>query len=201
MLKLNDNLMIAIVNEGQAERFMSIARKAGAGGGTVMPAKGTASGKILNFLGLGTKARELILMVTDRATADKVVEEIRTTGHMQGVAAMLRSEKEENMASRWKMITIIVSTGYSDDIMNAARKAGATGGTVTHARGTGTEDDVRFMGVEIVPEKEMIMILCDADKTQKIVDAVTSLKCLDAPGIGVLYTQDVSDFRNLDPNK
>ena len=105
------------------------------------------------------------------------------------------------MASKWKMITIIVNTGYSDDIMDAARKAGASGGTVTHARGTGTAEDAKFFGVTIVPEKEMIMILCESGKTQKIMDAITSLKCLDEPGIGIIYTQDVTDFRNLDPSK
>ena len=201
MLLLQNSLMMAIVNEGQAERFMSIARKAGAGGGTVIPARGTASGKILNFLGLGDKSREMVLVVTDSDTAGKIVDDVRSDGHMKGVAAMLRSDGEEKMASKWKMITIIVSTGYSDDIMDAARKAGATGGTVTHARGTGTEEDIKFMGVDIVPEKERIMILCESERTQQIMDAVTSLKCLDEPGIGIMYTQDVCDFRNLDPNK
>ena len=201
MLLLQNSLMMAIVNEGQAERFMSIARKAGAGGGTVIPARGTASGKILNFLGLGDKSREMVLVVTDSDTAGKIVDDVRSDGHMKGVVAMLRSDGEEKMASKWKMITIIVSTGYSDDIMDAARKAGATGGTVTHARGTGTEEDIKFMGVDIVPEKEMIMILCESERTQQIMDAVTSLKCLDEPGIGIMYTQDVCDFRNLDPNK
>ena len=201
MLLLQNSLMMAIVNEGQAERFMSIARNAGAGGGTVIPARGTASGRIMNFLGLGDKSREMVLVVTDSDTAGKIVDDVRSDGHMKGVAAMLRSDGEEKMASKWKMITIIVSTGYSDDIMDAARKAGATGGTVTHARGTGTEEDIRFMGVDIVPEKEMIMILCESEKTQQIMDAVTSLKCLDEPGIGIMYTQDVCDFRNLDPGK
>ena len=202
MLLLRNSLMLAIVGEGQSERFMSIARTDGAGGGTVIPAKGTASGKILNFLGLGDKSRELVLVVTDSETAGKIVDDVRSDGRVKGVAALLRSDREEDdMASKWKMITIIVSTGYSDDIMDAARKAGATGGTVTHARGTGTEDDIRFMGVDIVPEKEMIMILCDAENTQKIMDAIMSLKCLEEPGIGIIYMQDVSDFRNLDPNK
>ena len=45
------------------------------------------------------------------------------------------------------------------------------------------------------------MILCEADHVDTIVDAITSLKCLDEPGIGIIYTQGVSDFRNLDPKK
>ena len=201
MLLLHDNLMIAIVNNGQAARFVSIAKKAGAGGGTVIPAKGTASSRFLGFLGLGGKSREMIMMVIDKALAGRIVDEVRSEGRMQGVAAILGSREEENMASEWKMITIIVNTGYADDIMAAARQAGASGGTITHARGTGTAEDARFFGVTIVPEKEMITILCETAKMQKIMDAITSLKCLDEPGIGVIYTQDVISFRNLDPGK
>ena len=201
MLMLQNNLLVAIVNKGQAKRFVDIARNAGAGGGTVIPAKGTATGTFLRLLGLGDTSKEMILMVIERNLAGKIVEQVRRDGHVQGVAALLRSEREENMASKWKMITIIVNTGYADDIMDAARKAGARGGTVTHARGTGTDEDVKFLGVQIVPEKEMILILSEAGQTEKIVSAISSLKCLDEPGIGIIYTQDVSDFKNLDPKK
>jgi nitrogen regulatory protein PII len=201
MLLLQNNLMIAVVDKGQAARFVAIAKEAGAGGGTIIPAKGTASGKVMRFMGFGGKSREMILMVIDGSLAHKIVDRVRSEGRMQGVAAIMGSDKEENMASKWKMITIIVNTGYADDIMDAARKAGASGGTITHARGTGTAEDAKFFGVTIVPEKEMITILCEAERTQKLVNAITSLKCLEEPGIGILYTQDVTEFRNLDPGK
>ncbi len=201
MLVLHNNLMIAIVNDGQSKRFMSIAKGVGAGGGTVIPAKGTASSNLLRILGLGNKSKEMIMIVIDRQKADDIVQAVRKDGRIQGVAALLGSTKESDMTTKWKMITIIVNTGYADDIMDAARKAGARGGTITHARGTGTAEDAKFLGVQIVPEKEMILILCAADQTDKIVSAISSLKCLDEPGIGIIYTQDVTDFKNLDPQK
>lgn len=201
MLVLQNNLMIAVVNNGQAERFMSIAKKAGAGGGTVIPAKGTASSKFLRMLGLGDKSKEVVLIVIDQEKGKKIVDDVRSDAKIQGVAALLGSTEEKTMSSKWKMITIIVNIGYADDIMDAARKAGAQGGTITHARGTGTEEDAKFFGVQIVPEKEMIFILCKSDDTDKIVEAISSLKCLDEPGIGIIYTQDVIDFKNLDPQK
>ena len=201
MLVLQNNLMIAVVNNGQAERFMSIAKKAGAGGGTVVPAKGTASSKFLRMLGLGDKSKEVVLIVIDQEKGKKIVDDVRSDAKIQGVAALLGSTEEKTMSNKWKMITIIVNTGYADDIMDVARKAGAQGGTITHARGTGTEEDAKFFGVQIVPEKEMIFILCKSDDTDKIVEAISSLKCLDEPGIGIIYTQDVIDFKNLDPQK
>ena len=201
MQLLQNNLLLAIVNHGQAEKFVSIAKDAGAGGGTVIPARGTASNAILRILGLGDTSKEMVLIVLDKAIAASIVKNVRDYGHIQGVAALMGSVKEEGMSAKWKMINIIVNTGYVDDIMDAARKAGASGGTVTHARGTGTAEDAKFLGVPIVPEKEMIIILSETDKADRIIEASSSLKCLDEPGIGIIYTQDVVDFRNLDPKK
>lgn len=193
--------MIAIVGHGQSDRFMRIARKAGSTGGTVIPAKGTASNALLRLLGLGDKSKDMIVMVSDDDHAHTIVDDVRTDGHIQGVVALLGSKGEDGMATKWKMITIIVNVGYADDIMDAARKAGAGGGTITHARGTASSEDVKFLGVPLVPEKEMIMILCETEKTDAIVKAISSLECLDEPGIGILYTQGVSDFMNLDSKR
>lgn len=201
LFEKNHRLMIAIINRGQSGRFMDIANRAGSTGGTVIPAKGTANSTFLRILGLGDTSKEMILMVTEKNLADGIIESVRADGRIQGVAALLGSNGEDDMETKWKMITVIVNSGYADDIMDAARKAGASGGTVTHARGTALPDDAKFLGVSIVPEKEMVMILCTSDQSDAIVNAISSLKCLDEPGIGILYTQDVTDFRNLDPKK
>ena len=62
------------------------------------------------------------------------------------------------------LITVILNSGYADDAMAAARKAGAGGGTVIKARGTAKEGDESFFGVQIVPEKEMLLIVVDHEK-------------------------------------
>ena len=201
LLEKQHRLMIAIVSHGQSDRFMRIARKAGSTGGTVIPAKGTASSALLRLLGLGDKSKDMIVMVSDDDHSHAIVDDVRTDGHIQGVVALLGSKGEDGMATKWKMITIIVNVGYADDIMDAARRAGAGGGTITHARGTASSEDVKFLGVPLVPEKEMIMILCESEKTDTIVNAISSLECLDEPGIGILYTQGVSDFMNLGSGK
>jgi nitrogen regulatory protein PII len=200
MLVLKNNLMIAILNRGHADKFFAIARKEGASGGTIIPAKGTATNSILAALGLGDTSKEIVLILLDEELAHNIMNAVHKEDKIQGVVALL-GEEENNMDNKWKMITVIVNTGYADDIMDAARKAGATGGTVTHARGTGTAEDAHFLGVTIVPEKEMIMILAESEKSQAIVDAISSLKCLDEPGIGIIYTQDVKEFKNLNPKK
>ncbi len=201
MLFLKNNLLVAIVDRGHAERFFSIAKKEGASGGTIIPAKGTATNSILAALGLGDKSKEIVLVVLDNETAYRIFEAVHKEDKIQGVLALLTNEEENDMDCKWKMITVIVNTGYADDIMDAARKAGATGGTVTHARGTGTAEDAHFLGVTIVPEKEMIMILSESNKTQAIIDAISNLECLNEPGVGIMYTNDVKEFKNLNSSK
>ena len=151
MLLLQNSVMIAVVANGQAKRFMAIARREGAGGGTVIPARGTATNSFLRILGLGDKSKEVIIMVIDDEKAGKIVGSVRKEGRIQGVAATMGTAKENSMPAKWKMITIIVNTGYADDIMDAARKAGAKGGTVLHARGTASPEDATFLGITIVP--------------------------------------------------
>ncbi len=105
---------------------------------------------------------------------------------------------EGTMDKKWKMITIIVNKGYADDIMDTARKVGASGGTVTNARGTAPKgQEERFLGITIVPEKEMIFILAERSEADGIVDAIQKMDCLQEKGIGIIFTQDVVDFVNL----
>ena len=55
------------------------------------------------------------------------------------------------------MILVIANQGFSAEIMEAAKAAGATGGTVVHATGSGLENLETFFGMTLKPEKELIM--------------------------------------------
>ena len=94
------------------------------------------------------------------------------------VKAGIIKGKEGDAMSEGKqtLISVILNKGYADDAMAAARKAGAGGGTVINARGTAREDDAKFFGMHIVPEKEMLMI--SADKKYYLIGH---------PGVMVLY--------------
>ena len=81
--------------------------------------------------------------------------------------------------------------------MAAARKAGAGGGTIIGARGTAKEGDSTFFGVEIVPEKEMLMILVPQDKKEAVVNAVSSLRRFEKAGSGIIFCQNAHDFTLL----
>ena len=95
------------------------------------------------------------------------------------------------------LITFIMNRGYADDAMIAARKAGARGGTILNARGTGKDEDVKFFGITLVPEKEILLIVVDAALADAVLEAVKEVPCLSEPGCGIAFRISVEDFFQL----
>jgi nitrogen regulatory protein PII len=95
------------------------------------------------------------------------------------------------------MITFIVNHGEAYDIMTAARKAGAKGGTIVNAHGTSKEEDIKFFGMSLMSEKEMLLIVAEQDLAQKILHAVKDLPVFKKPGGGIIYTTEVNRFIHM----
>ncbi|MDR1241905.1 MAG: P-II family nitrogen regulator [Deltaproteobacteria bacterium] len=102
--------------------------------------------------------------------------------------------RDKGMDSGYTLLTVIVNNGYGDDVMAAARKAGAKGGTILTARGTGTEEDTKFFGITLVPEKEILMIVAEKELVEPIVAAIQTIPTLNEPGGGIVYTMGVERF-------
>ncbi len=95
------------------------------------------------------------------------------------------------MAYEYEMIVCIVNTGFSDAVMDAARKYGARGGTVLHARGTANPEAESFFKITIQPEKEVVMILVSSDIKNDILHALYQDVGLNSPGQGIAFTLPV----------
>ncbi len=95
-----------------------------------------------------------------------------------------------------ELIVCIINNGFSDLVMNAAKKSGAQGGTTFHARGTGNPDIEKFFGISISPEKEIVLIVVDAEIKDDVVLAIYKDAGLDTKGQGIVFTLPVDDFVN-----
>ncbi len=118
-------------------------------------------------------------------------------GAVKGLSAAVDealAARNKAMDVEYKLITVIVNAGCADDAMAAARKAGATGGTIFNARGTGTPEDVKFFGITLVPEKEMLMIVAKREQARGIVAAIGEIPVLAKPGGGIVFCLDVAEF-------
>ena len=82
--------------------------------------------------------------------------------------------KEENSMSetKYSLVAAIVNRGFSGDVMETVRGAGAKGGTVIHSRRIGNEDVTNFWGLSVQDEKEIVLILTES------ANKVALMKCI-----------------------
>ena len=97
------------------------------------------------------------------------------------------SEREITVLTNVALITCIVQRGLADDIINAARGAGAQGATVHYAKGMGIRERLGILGVAVEVEKEVINIVVSAEQADKIFEKIYLAGRLDTPGMGLVY--------------
>jgi nitrogen regulatory protein PII len=103
------------------------------------------------------------------------------------------------MAVRFEhqVIFCIVNSGYSEAVMDAAKKFGARGGTVIDARGTASKEAETFFGVTVEPEKEIVMILVPTKRRDKILEALYDEVGLATAGQGIAFSIPVDGVVGL----
>ena len=97
----------------------------------------------------------------------------------------------------YEIIIAIINEGFSDVLMNAARDNGARGGTITHARGTGTKEMEKKYGIVITPQKEMIYILVNSKIRDDVMTAINKVAGTDTNAQGLIFSLPVSDVSGL----
>ena len=81
--------------------------------------------------------------------------------------------------------------------MDAAREAGALGGTVIHATGTGVKKSEQFFGVSLATEKEMIYIIVNADQKKPVMEAIMKNAGVETRAKGIVFSVPVIDSAGL----
>jgi nitrogen regulatory protein PII len=113
----------------------------------------------------------------------------RKAGRKDGFENKAANEGNEmtsdETTERFELILSIVNQGFSDELMDAARAAGAQGGTVFHARGTARPEEEKFYGISLQHEKEIVAIVARKEQRRAILDAIkeTCGKGTEADGV------------------
>ena len=102
-----------------------------------------------------------------------------------------------SMDKTYALIIAIVNHGYSVDAMKAAKKAGATGGTILHGHGVSGKEAAKFFGITINEEKEILMIVARREMKQKIMMSISSEMGMSSPAQGIVFTLPVDDVYGL----
>lgn len=185
---------------------------------------GLASSEILDYLGIGEVKKSVLLsilpeksiptiysMLTLDLEFDKpgtgIAFTIPVSSMNSFIAALcvqtnhhyLKESEERNIMQgySYELIFTIVTKDYSSQVMSAAKSAGATGGTLIHARGLGSEEAEKFLGITIQPEKEIILILAPRNKKQEIMQTITKEVGLSTLGKGICFSLPVDSALGL----
>ncbi len=180
--------------------------------------RGTATTEILDCLGLEDSEKAVLLCVAPRSprlirrAARELWLDVPGNGVLMAVPVdsiggrtakeylLHQQEGESPMTEQEKtheLIVVITNQGYTDQVMDAARAAGATGGTAVHAKGTGTELAKRFFGVSIASERELIFILARVEDKKPIMKAVMDQAGMNSKAQSLVFSLPVSGLAGL----
>ena len=101
------------------------------------------------------------------------------------------------MKYKHEVIFCIVNSGYSEAVMDAAKRLGATGGTVINARGTAGKEAETFFHITVQPEKEIVMILVPKEIKDDVLHALYNEVGLETAGQGIAFSAPVDNVVGL----
>lgn len=183
---------------------------------------GTAANDILDYLGLESAEKAVTFSVLEEASWKNIKKQLEkklkidapgggiafitplsSIGGKKTLQFLLESQdyqKEEESTlqnTTHDLIVVIAEQGYTELIMEAAREAGAYGGTVIHAKGTGMAAADKFMGVSLATEKEMIFIVTKTDQKNAIMQAIMEKAGLNSKAKAITFSLPVTDTAGL----
>ncbi len=185
-------------------------------------ARGTASNEILDCFGLeATEKLIRLAVVTDRMWRNikgDMEQKLQIDVPGTGIAFLVPLssvggrkvlefltdgqgfEKEEESRMKdtvYELIVVIANYGHTEEIMDAARKMGAGGGSVIHAKGTGLEKAEKFLEVSIVDEKEILFIVAKAADKNGIMKSIMEHAGMNSKAKSVVFSMPVTDTAGL----
>ncbi len=92
---------------------------------------------------------------------------------------------------KYELITCIVNAGFAVEAMEAAKKAGATGGTILRARGTANPEAEEFYNISIQPDKEILWVIVPKDIKDDVMHRLYQDVGLNTPGKGIAFSMPI----------
>ena len=218
----NIYLMTTIVDRKIVKRYLELYQENNLQVMFISLGFGTANNEVLDYLGLESTEKAVALSVIEEQTWLTVKKQLEKKLHIDapggGIAFttplssvggkkalqfLIENEnyqKEEETTLKdtsHELIVVIAEQGYTNLIMDAARGAGAYGGTIIHAKGTGKEAAEKFMGVSLALEKEIIYIVTKTEQKNAIMSAIMKEAGLDSKAKAITFSLPVTDTAGL----
>ena len=109
----------------------------------------------------------------------------------------VKGEESVLKDTKYELLVAIINKGYSDLVMDAAREAGAGGGTVIHAKGTGMKKAEQFMGMSLASEKELIFTVVKSQKKNDIMRSIMDKAGLETKAKAIVFSLPVTETAGM----
>lgn len=193
----------------------------------IFHAQGTASSEVMDMLGLDGVDKNILMTMMPKLFADEMLKKLRKklhlgmpntgisftvamsggSGHILQLMEKMEPEEKERLAERnetdmtdngYSMIMAIVNQGFSEDVMNAARPKGASGGTVFHSRRVGNEEAMKFWKISVQEEREVVIILAGKEDKLAIMQEIGKKCGMQSKAQGIVMSLPVDSVVGLD---
>ncbi|MCI8618646.1 MAG: hypothetical protein HFG44_01050 [Oscillospiraceae bacterium] len=186
--------LVVIVDRGKANQVCKILKEQSVGMQYVSLAHGTAHSVFIDYLGLAEPEKEIVLGLAAEGQLRWAISALKQKMHLdypgKGIAFAVKltsitqcalekttaSSEEgtqmEDTALAYELIIAVSEPGLSEAAVEAAREAGAKGGTIMKARSMCPEDVKRVLGYTVQSEKELILMLTPKKDRRAIMQAM-----------------------------
>ena len=215
-------IMTTIIDRKNSKKYIDLYKKDKLEIMYITLGEGTARGDILDYLGLEASEKMVIFNFVQQhdwmLTKKDLQRKLQIDAPGEGIAFLVplssiggkrtlqflldRQELPESEESTLKDTTYELIVAIADQenlemVMDAARGAGAYGGTVIHAKGTGMEYAEKYLGVTIAAEKAMIFIVTKKDQKNSIMKAIMEQAGMQTPAKTIVFSLPVTDTAGL----
>ncbi len=216
-------VVVSIVERGQGKNMIELFTQQKITHHFQSHGQGTATSEIMDLLGLDSLEKDVIFSVGKGTLVNQLMRDLnndlrgstRSKGivfdmkltamtHVTALAiqASVKDEtgREDTMVQEGmehSMILVTVNQGFTEEVMNTARQAGARGGTIIHARWAGSESTEEFYGITVQQEKEIIAIISPAAKKKEIMEAINKNHGLKTEARGSVCALAIEDMVRL----
>ncbi len=188
----NIYFLITIIRRTDTEEYESFYQRHGVDLLYALNCNGTAHERTLSLLGIERSEKTMLFTIVNgetlRTLKRSLTNEMKIDLPDRGVAVAVPlssvggahtleyfvdnqldlPQEEKEMHSDHELIVAIYEKGYTEMVMDAARAAGARGGTTIKALGTGAKAAEKFFGISLADEKEIVFIVSDIEKKKDI---------------------------------
>lgn len=215
-------MMTTIIDRKNSKKYIDLYKKDKLEVMYITLGEGTARGDILDYLGLEASEKMVIFNFVQQhdwmLTKKNLQRKLQIDAPGEGIAFLVplssiggkrtlqflldrqelpESEESTLKDTTYELIIAIADQGNLEMVMDAARGAGAYGGTVIHAKGTGMEYAEKYLGVTIAAEKAMIFIVTKKDQKNSIMKAIMEQAGMQSPAKTIVFSLPVTDTAGL----